>query len=563
MREKRKFDFKLCIAVVIHIVLTFLWERTVFRNVGVNPSGTLAIRNFISDKGEQTLTYVLTHLFAALMIFFMWKLLFFIFSNFKKDYIVFIVLFAVGSLALFVFWPEVLTGMAGFDDNLVTYSCGIRLTPDYWHGVYSSIIYAAMLLVCPFNFFITLYQWGLFLFVLAYIFFRIKASGKGSGYLTFLILLLPAASYIASNGHRMYQFTILVILYTAVIVMDIYEQRERSAFEIFKIALLGAFISVFRSEGIIIGVLLFGIYLLFGVKRKALAVVCRILVFAILFVALYLPGKVGEKKYYGKDYSMINTFDVLRNILNDESSNLSYKGADGDIAALEAVAPLNVIKSGGTDAYRRYNYNVRGNKDINQSGVDTKTGDDFMKAYRNIVLHNPGIYAKTQFNSAMVALGVGKVFEMAEYKGESLGLSDWYYCGWDSGIEDFYRSIFTDNWHRNETRKEITAAVFDIRDRYYSFMKNRKFYIAGIALMIVMAAALFVRGLVAFFKKKDNIKLSIGLISLAGLVSFFAVSVVMPTSATIYFIGSIYALLTVLYVFFCYERKDFFKKSKK
>ncbi len=563
MREMIKKDGRLYIITLIHIILSFIWEKSVFVNVGINPSGTKAVSNFLSDKAEQTVTYILTHLFAAVMIYFTWKLILFICSEFKKEYILFIVLFIVGALFILVSWPEVLTGAAGFDDNLVTYSCGVRLTPDYWHGVYSSIVYAAMLLVCPVNFFITLFQWGLFLFVIAYIFERLNGVGYLRGYLTFLIFLLPAALYLASNGHRMYQFTILVILYTAVIANDLYGQKERTGFEFFKIAALGAFISVFRSEGIIIGVLFFGIYVLFGGKRKLSVILARIAVFALLFIVMYLPGKIGEKKYYGKDYSVINTFDVLRYILNDERCNIDYPGGAEDMAAIGAVLPIDVIKSGGTDGYRRYNYNIRGNMDINQSGTDTKTGEEFMKAYRRVASNNLKLCAESQFNSVMVAIGVGTVYKPADYKGEPVNLEDWHYCGWDNGTDDFYRDSFTDKWYNNDLRKSIAVKVMAFRDRYYSFLKNRKLYVTGIMLMVVTSIVLFVRGLVAYIKNKDRIKLAIGFMFLAGILSFAAVCVVMPTSATIYFIGSIYCLLTLLLVFFCHEFKGLKRKSQK
>ena len=125
MRAGLSGKYKQYIVVAIHIVLSFLWEKAVFRNVGINPSGTIALSNAISDKAELIITYLLTHLFAAVMIFYLWKLLFHLFSGFKKEYIVFLALFSAGALFIFICWPEVLTGSAGFDDNLVTYSCGV------------------------------------------------------------------------------------------------------------------------------------------------------------------------------------------------------------------------------------------------------------------------------------------------------------------------------------------------------------------------------------------------------------------------------------------------------
>ena len=121
---------------------------------------------------------------------------------------------------------------------------------------------------------------------------------------------------------------------------------------------------------------------------------------------------------------------------------------------------------------------------------------------------------------------------------------------------------FTKSWYNNVTRKGIAGSVMALRDRVYSFLKNRKFYVTGVLLMIALGLVLLVRGIVSFFKKKDLIKLAVGFMFLAGIISFFAVCVVMPTSATIYFIGSLYSLITLILVFFCMEWKGFFSKRK-
>ena len=543
-------------------MLSFVWERLVFVNVGVNPSGTKAFQGAISDRAEGLIVFVLTHIFATVMIVYLWKLIFHIVKHCKKEYVLFLVLFALGAVFILVLWPEVLTGIAGFDDNLVTYSCGVRMTPDYWHNAYSSIIYAAMLLVLPVNFSITLIQWAMFVYVLAYMFMRLNAARPKSGYFVFLLFLMPSALYIASNGHRMYHFTILLVLYTAIIAMDIYEQRERTSAEYVKMAVLGAFLSVFRSEGIIAGVLLYGIYLLFTPDRKFVKVVTRIAVFIVFFAAFYLPNSIGARKYYGKDYSMINTYDVLRYVLNDKDCSLEYKGAEDDLAALDAVIPLEVIKSAGTEGYRRYTYNVKGNSDINQSYTDKESGARYMSAYHHIVRHNIKPYLEAQVNSVSVAMGFGNVFEPGEYTGEAVSLDNWYYCGWDNGIEDFYAGKFTKAWYDNELRKDVAATVIGLRDRYIDFCKHRKLYIGGVGLLLLAGVVLFIRGIVAYFKSRNRVKLAIGYMGLTGVISFAAVCVVMPTSASIYFIGSLYLLITLILTLISYECKST-KKLKK
>ena len=82
-----------------------------------------------------------------------------------------------------------------------------------------------------------------------------------------------------------------------------------------------------------------------------------------------LPQRIGDAKYYGKDYSIINSFEVLKYIFNSDNPVLDYDGAEDDMDAIGKFASIDSIKELGTDGYRRTNYGVKGNYDINQSGA--------------------------------------------------------------------------------------------------------------------------------------------------------------------------------------------------
>ena len=128
--------------------------------------------------------------------------------------------------------------------------------------------------------------------------------------------------------------------------------------------------------------------LLFDPKRNLKRFLCFFAVFCACFLAVSFPQKVGNEKYYGSDYSIINSFCVLTNVFNMADSNLEYDGVEEDLAAIEAVVPIEQIRVLGMEGYRRYNY-YNGHADINQSLTDMETGKRYIKAFYNICLHNP------------------------------------------------------------------------------------------------------------------------------------------------------------------------------
>ncbi|MCR5311215.1 MAG: hypothetical protein K6E32_07380 [Lachnospiraceae bacterium] len=537
----------------IHALCTLIWARLVFINVGINPSGTVALNSKVSDSAELVITYILTEAIALFFIFLLWNLIFKVFGNFRKKYIPFLIIYSVGTVCILLAWPEVLIGILGMDDNLVTFAAGVRLTPDYWHSAYSSMIYAASKLLFPLNFSVTLVQWTFAFYVFTYIWFRAEKNFGKLKYLLLIVLAFPGILFVAANGHRIYPYALLTILFFATIAFDIVEQRKRKPSEMLVLTVAAAFLSVWRSEGIILGALGLGVYLLYTYGRKILRTAGFVAVFLCFFVLFSLPQKIGSIKYYGSDYSIYNSFVTLEHILNDPDANLSYDGAADDLKAIDAVVPIRYIKRYAVDGFRRYNYSVKGNKDINQTGCTAEEGKAFETAYTGLILHNPRIYIKTQVAKLLGSVGIYDAvrFEVSTDPEPSSELAEWEYCGWTEGYSDFFSEKAAVLWRDLGLRGRIGRKVYRTRNDYLEFLMDHRLY-AG------FAAALILAGIFTFFRSffdKKKYRTWLGLLCGVVLLNFCAVAAVMPDGHLIYLTTTIYPLLLILMTFWC-KRKE-------
>ncbi len=540
----------------IHFILSIFASRFVFKNIGINPSGTKVVEPIISDRAEQVMAFGLTVLFAAVLIYLFWSLVFHIVTHFKKSYILFLSIFVLGAGVLFIIWPEAFTGLDGLCDNLVTYSCAVRLTPDYWHSIYLSTVYGACLLFIPVSFSITLVQWGFFVFTLAYIFERSEKWKTPFRFLILAVFFFPNALEIISYSHRMCMYVIILSLYASVIIFDIIERRKRNLISYILLAALGAFLSVWRSEGIIVGFLLLVLHFIVTGEKKFKAAALRIIVFGVLFVAFSVPQKIGDRKYYGNDYSIINTFETLYYIFNSPDADLEYEGAAKDLETLSEVVPVEYIKEYATEGYRRYNYSIRGNGDINQSTVSADAGKAYMGAYRRIVLHNPVLFIKKRINNAADAAGLKVGFEKVSYQGEHRELANWSYSGWTNGYEDYYSNSFLVKWRETPLRHRAGSKFLRIRSGYLNFVRDKQIY--GVLLILLAVADLYImiRGITEYVSGRDRRILPLGWAGIIVLLGFAGIVATMPVAGYIYYFSSAYLMALIVYVYILLRSKS-------
>lgn len=555
LNTKGKYVFPL-----IHFLLSFFYERRILifeldRDVILS----IPKNDVISDAGERVMGYVLSKLFAFVMIFFLWSLIFWIAGEWKKrkNLRFFLLFFLAGCAGLILLWPETFIASG---DNFITYSYAIRFWPEYWHSAYTGCIYAAMLMVVPTPVFISIFQWLFATFMLGYLYNRILDSPvlKGRGrFGVFLIFLMPGVYTLFTNPYRTELYALLCVFLVSMTAMDVVDHRQKGGRGLLLNLLLCSFISVWRTEGIILGVLLFVLQIVllyrFRPRRALLCCLCMLFVTGVFAV----PQKLGDIKYYGKDYSFINSFPTLKNILALPDADLSYEGAEEDLAAIEKVTPVEILRYYGMDGYRRYNY-ANGRGDINQSLADDETAAAYMSAYYRIVAHNLPIYARTQISMLLSAIMVKNGQYVVPYDSVPLhDLDAWILESWNTGAEDFYAVRGTSQWRDMALHKIFCKITFALGDRIAGILRKTHFYSLVLVCIPLYEVYLFLAETVRFIKKKRSLT---GLAGTAFILlgQVAAIVLVMPAGMLVYLHTYYYCsfALCLIYANFTRCRKE-------
>ncbi|MCQ2539190.1 MAG: hypothetical protein MJ114_01945 [Acetatifactor sp.] len=543
----------------VHFLLSFLYERLVIQfTPKVDIVAAIAKSQIISEGTERVLAYVISKIIGGILILLLWKLIFYVIDHIKisKDVRVLLSVFAIGLIMILCIWPE-----PAFDldfDNYITFSYAIRLEPEYWHSAYTSYVYCGCMMVIPHPVAIAVVQWVAFVASLGYLMVRMEKSpvlkGKGK-WLAFLLFLVPGSFTVMTSAYRTELYAVLCIFAMTLFAMDAIDHKERTAKEIIGIAILCAFLAVWRSEGLILGFLSFFILILFVYRpafKKVLLYFCSLI---LAFLLILMPQKLGDMKYYGNDYSFINSFTILMNIFNTPGSDLSYEGVEQDLAAIEAVAPIELIKAHGMEGYRRYNV-ANGRKDINQSLADQETGKQYKKAFYRLILHNPKIYIKTQTYMLFNIFGLVPYYHIVlSDKVPEHDLPMWTYDAWDLGEADLNSFAGVAAWRENSFHQQayqlVIGAVKGVRAFLHKVHIDTLIFLGMFAVMgvtILREFVLFCR------KKKCRFAIAFFCITLFGQIA--AIWMVMPASSAIYLHPSFYACAVLVLLSLCELRCD-------
>lgn len=532
---------------IIHFILSFVYERS-FLIFNAEDGVRMAIprSDFYSDKAEHIVAYVISKIFAAMLIFLVWKLLFYVCDHFKDKAVkvglcVFIVLFVV--FGVFLLTDVNLRS----DDNYISYAYALRLWPEYWHSAYLSTLYAGMMMVFPNPAAIGVIQWLGLSAVIGYAFNRIDKSPVLKGRFKWLILLifvLPNSYILVVDPYRTELYAIICMFFSSLLVMDFVDQKERNAAELALISVLAAFIAVFRSEGIILGLGGFVAALIFGYKPGLKRIIAHTAFAVLAFLVILLPQKLGDKKYYGKDYTIINSFPSLINILNDGNHNIDYDGAEESLAAINRVVPLDIVSLYGMGGYHRHNIYC-GRVDINQSYATDEEASAYVKGFYDLVFHNKKIYLKTQFvmweqslflrNEPFVAEPVGVILTSP--------IADFKLDLWQDGKAEYIKNLRLQSWHDNSFRQKVAGFISSVLNKVHDFSFNR-IHAASASLIFItlLSVIIMLKEFVLFFKKKRE-NTALGVFMLILLLQYAAIVIVMPAGAQVYFHATYYSML--------------------
>jgi len=560
--SKGKLSKLLYLIPVIHFLASFAYERIILIfDADESFLTTVSKNEIISFGAEKVIGYLISKLIAGIVIFLFWMLVFHVVRNFKKSPQIrlFTAFYVLGFIFLLFLWPDSLFRSI---DNLVTYADAIRFVPDYWHSAYTSFVYCAFLMFFPSPLSITFLQWTFFVFDLAYISIRIRKlfpEKKAASYLVFTVFLIPESLILMSDPYRTEIYALSCLFLVSKILLDALENTEYKKLELTALFILCAFVCIWRTEGIILGgaaaVFLVVRSLVNHVDHKEDNAISRgsrfvrmlpfIASFVIAFAALYIPQKIGDMKYYGSDYSIINSFAVLHNTFNREDSNLTYEGAEKDISAIDKVVPIEALRLYGMEGYRRNNV-LNGHTDINQSITSFEDGKAYTKAFHNIALHNPKAYVLTQAGMLKVVFRLAQRDYIEKIHGNmplSRDYPDYDYPAWENGRADLFDAPGVNVWYNNKLRVKIKTAFDGLKAAVNGFC--RKIYLETAILVCISLFEVFIliREACFFFsgtaKKKDKQQLFVSFtyafFALILLLQAFAIAIVMPAGVTSYF----------------------------
>ena len=544
---------------IIHFMLTFLWERKVF--VFSEPYTDMMVRenHFLNNLGESVLVYIMSKTIALVLIFLLWKLVFGIINNRIQVSALhlFEVIFIAGIIVGLFFFPSM---MAMEVDNWGNYASAIRFWPTYWHSIFTGALYGGCVMALPHPFSLFFFQWLSFVTVIAYIFYGIEKhySSKNWKYFSLLFFFLPENYQIVFNPYRNNYYTVLCLFYFSYIVFSHLDvtRKEFHIKEGIVIAVLSAFIMVWRSEGMLVGA--FGmLYLFVFVYQYSIKKTLSIIV-VLLFVLLILNkvSNVGNEKYYGRDYMIVNTPNVLYNIFNDPNINIEYEGAQEDLAAINAVTPLEILQQYGLYGARCYNYEQRG--DIVRTLADDETADEYMRAYYRIVIHNFTNYMNYQTNVFFSALQIKADKPTYSYTGEDyMELKPFPFTFTPAEMKYFKDSLGTTAWENNRLRILLYSILNGLFILWCDLWKD-----SGINGILHSLAIIWDIGIIFvesyYLIRKKNLehagRLLLFLIPLGELASIF---LFMPEPREQYLYPPLYTsyLLLLIYIIKIYQSK--------
>jgi len=544
---------------VVHIIASFFYEHAFFNfDTDLSVSWSVPMKDTVSNTFEFVMTYAMSKIMACILIWMLWKLIFGIIRKTVplKVSIIFGALFLVSVAVCVIEWPESLIG-GGSSDHLITYLYAKNFVPFYWQSIFTGCLYAACFMVAPTPFSLPILQCLMVYAVLGYVYVILERYTEKIGrfkwakYLTFAALIAPQFIDLMTNSWRCCFYTVLALMFFSMILEAVllesvlfkqlgYNKTDIKSLVI--ILLIAALLSVWRSEGILYGALGFLAMLIWGCRYKWKKVVLWMAIFMATFFILGRPSSIGQNKYYGNDYLKVCFVSALSNVFNDSNANLTYNGGAEDVAAIETIVPLDVLKQ---YSYLGYidNNSERGFDDIDQTGATDAESKAFLKACIRLLLHNPKTYIKTQLNFWMASFNLSHRFYIEPFHDEPIERHPFLLTQWNRGEELLLSEPGVSAWMNSPAKISAMTTANRIRG-YYDYIWNGfnkfSFRFWGQFLLVVMDIAIVVVEVINFFKKNRR-DMVFGWIALLLLGVLAATILMMPIPYVAYFYTFIYS----------------------
>lgn len=519
------------IAMLLHFACGLIY--VMYRVVNHDLNGTRSLQVLdanISDGLEHTLFYVITVIMGGILIYSFWKIVWIICSKWNQlsgKKIFFACLF-LGLFVVVLSYP----GMYAYEvDNYYTYYTAMTAYPNYWHGAYTSYYYLACHMFLPHPISLPIVQYTSFHLVLFYCYNQArKDKAHAWSGLYFFLLAVPEALYVALNPYRNCMYTILCLFLLAYIYFEYRLQHKLSKGKWIALLLAFAFTAIWRNEGIIFSLILFTGALLIVYRQKLSKVALSFLLLLVCIRIMSIPQDLGTQKFWGSDYTMINAMNPLQDIFNAADANLNYENAEEDLAAIEAIAPIEMIKESGISGYRSYNASC--GRDINQSCASEEAQSAFMKAYMNLTLHNLPVFCKARWEDYKAILFWPFPRHGSSYEGEYYVFPNGTFKGWDTLIT---HSPLTQKWEGNPVRNMLLRILDRTAYFYFWMVSELKLAVIGrIALNVLFCIGMFADFGKSIWKKSKE-HLFPFLLEAAIFLEYCAIVLVMPEPRAQYF----------------------------
>lgn len=387
-RKIKNFNFKTIkwnlILPVIHIIVSWIYQSFFWKIQDLDPNLLIPIEpayaSFVSLQAERAMVYILSKILGCILIFAIWQIFFMLIR--KKRILPFFLVF-MGILFIFIWFPY--SWLLEWDD-LIIYTQSIRYYPDYWQNMLTGCLYNACLMVFCHAQAIPVIQCSFFLGAIYYLSCKCQQHfGKKAGWVPYICLLFSENYILMINPYRNCIYAVFCIWFYSLLAFDFLEKRIYSKGRFLLMGGLALILTVLRTEGIFLAAL-FILILIWQKREKIKEIAAYATVFLCAVLVLMLPQKIGEAKYFGKDYMIVNYINMIASCLNDEKADLSYDGVEEDLQAIAVICPPEIIQYNGTVAY--YDYNLRTRGSISQSFATKEEQAAFLQAGFRLFSHN-------------------------------------------------------------------------------------------------------------------------------------------------------------------------------
>lgn len=527
------------------IILSVVWfcassfgRGTVFCESELIGSNSLIQKDYEKYNSLQMfLTYAMIKVVGIFLIMFLCNCLN---KLIKKSYgcyqiVIFFVLFAFLVLYALALYPS---SYAIEPDSYTILAFARRNQPYYWHGIFTVLLYGGSMVVFPSPLTLPIIQVFVFSYVFAYG-SKVMSNLTRKWWSLFLIMLLPETFYIAFEPYRNC-FCAILSMYSVLFIIDYMNSREAVSYsKQIVMAILFALLSVWRTEGIFLGFILFIILVSVDFRRQIKKKLILGFSYLSCFLLISSFQSIGAKNYYGRDYLLVSTMNPARAILRD-GKNLAYQGVEEDKAVLNEVCPQ--IQTEGVLGFR--NKNESEGRNIHQSMADESVQKAYLSAYARLLKNNISTYIKYQINVSFEALGSSAIYPLTWNYGQGSGVYESYMLEYNTYGEELNRTRFALTWSNSMMRSKLLSAYDKIFGTIRVYIDATFVPIAlHFAVPVLLLYELIC--LICGWIKNKRFEYCI-LIICALFAQFGAIVLTMPESREAYFYSVLFGMYTVL-----------------